>query len=120
MLTALERERTQLDVYVNYGHGLHSNDVRGVFAQPAVTPLVRAVGEELGARARLFNRWDLAVALWQLHLDSETVWAGDDGTTGVSDPTLRRGIELETRYEFTPWLAADSRGDLHEVPVQQR
>ena len=25
----------------------------------------------------------------------------------VSDPTNRYGLELETRYEFTPWLAAD-------------
>src|SRR5205814_1577131 len=39
--------------------------------------------------------------------DSETVWTGDDGTTGVSDATTRRGVELEGRYEVTPWLAAD-------------
>jgi len=92
---------------VNYGHGFHSNDVRGVFAQPAVTPLARAKGEEVGTRARLFDRWDLAAALWQLDLASETVWNGDDGTTGVSAPTNRRGVEMETRYEVTPWLAAD-------------
>ena len=107
ILTPIDRPRAQLDVYVNYGHGLHSNDVRGVFAQPAVTPLARAKGEEVGARARLFERWDLAAALWRLDLASETVWNGDDGTTGVSDPTTRRGVELETRYEVTPWLAAD-------------
>jgi outer membrane receptor protein involved in Fe transport len=35
------------------------------------------------------------------------VWGGDDGTTTVSDATTRRGIELEGRYEVTPWLAAD-------------
>ncbi|HVZ73351.1 MAG TPA: TonB-dependent receptor [Polyangia bacterium] len=107
IVTPLDRPRAQLDVYVNYGHGFHSNDVRGVFAQPAVTPLARAKGEELGARARLFDKWDLAAALWQLDLASETVWNGDDGTTGVSDPTTRRGVEVETRYEVTPWLAAD-------------
>jgi outer membrane receptor protein involved in Fe transport len=45
--------------------------------------------------------------LWRLDLDSETVWNGDDGTTGVSDPTTRHGVELESRYEVTPWLAAD-------------
>jgi TonB family protein len=107
ILTPVDRRGAQLDVYVNYGHGFHSNDVRGVFAQPAVTPLARAKGEEIGARARLFGRWDLAAALWQLDLASETVWNGDDGTTGVSDPTNRRGVELETRYEVTSWLAAD-------------
>jgi len=107
ILSPLDRPQVQLDVYANYGHGFHSNDVRGVFAQPAVTPLSRARGEELGARTRLFQRWDLAVALWQLALASETIWNGDDGTTGVSDPTTRKGVELESRYEVTPWLAAD-------------
>jgi TonB family protein len=107
IVTPVDRPRAQLDVYANYGHGFHSNDVRGVFAQPTVTPLARAKGEELGARARLFDRWDLAAAVWQLDLASETVWNGDDGTTGVSDPTNRKGIEAETRYEVTPWLAAD-------------
>jgi hypothetical protein len=65
------------------------------------------VGEELGARTRLWGRWDLAAALWKLDLDSETVWNGDDGTTGVSGPTTRHGVEVESRYEVTPWLAAD-------------
>ena len=36
------------------------------------------------------------------------MWNGDDGTTAVSGPTNRRGVELETRYEVTPWLAADA------------
>ncbi len=108
IVTPLDGPRAALDLYANYGHGFHSNDVRGVFAQPAVTPLARAIGEELGARARLFGRWDLAVAVWQLDLDSETVWNGDDGTTAVSGPTDRRGIELESRYELVPGLAADA------------
>jgi hypothetical protein len=107
IVTPLARSEAQIEVYANYGHGFHSNDVRGVFAQPAVTPLARAKGEELGARTRLFGRWDLAAALWQLDLASETVWNGDEGTTAVSDPTTRRGVELETRYEVAPWLAAD-------------
>jgi nicotinate-nucleotide adenylyltransferase len=36
-------------------------------------------------------------ALWQLDLDSETVWAGDEGTTGVSGATTRRGVEVALR-----------------------
>jgi hypothetical protein len=42
-----------------------------------------------------------------MDLANETVWVGDDGTTGVSDPTTRYGVELETRFELTSWLAAD-------------
>jgi TonB family protein len=107
IVSPVDRPRAQVDLYLDYGQGFHSNDVRGVFATPAVTPLARATGAEVGARARLCERWDLAAALWQLDLASETVWNGDDGTTAVSDPTTRRGIELETRYDVTPWLAAD-------------
>jgi outer membrane receptor protein involved in Fe transport len=55
----------------------------------------------------LFDRWDVAAALWRLDLANETVWNGDDGTTSVGDRTTRRGVEAETRYEMTPWLAAD-------------
>jgi TonB family protein len=106
--TPVETDRAQVDVYVNYGHGFHSNDVRGAFAQPQVTPLTRAIGEEVGSRARLWNRLDLAAAFWQLNLSNETVWNGDDGTTEVSGATTRKGVELESRYEFTSWLAADA------------
>jgi outer membrane receptor protein involved in Fe transport len=107
VVTPIDSPKATLDFYLNSGHGFHSNDVRGVFAQPSVTPLTRAVGEEIGTRARLWGRWDLAAALWQLDLDNETVWDGDNGTTAVSGATTRRGVEFETRYEITPWLAAD-------------
>jgi TonB family protein len=107
IVSPLRDDDAQLDVYVNYGHGFHSNDVRGVFATPSVTPLARAIGAEVGSRARLFGKWDLAAALWELQLANETVWDGDAGTTSVAGATQRSGVELETRYEFTPWLAAD-------------
>jgi TonB family protein len=107
VVTPLARKDAELEVYVNYGQGYHSNDVRGAFTAPAVTPLTRAVGEELGARTRLWNKLDFAATGWYLHLDNETVWNGDDGTTEVSPPTNRYGLEFEGRYEFTPWLAAD-------------
>ena len=107
IVTPLDAPGAQVDIYVNYGNGLHSNDVRGAFASPAVTPLTRAIGEEVGARSRLFDRWDFAASLWRLTLNNETVWGGDDGTTSVSDATLRYGVELESRVELTKWLAAD-------------
>ncbi len=107
IVTPVSLENAQLDVYLNYGHGFHSNDVRGVFSSPSVNPLTRAIGEEVGARTRLFNRWDFAAALWQLDLANETTWSGDDGTTGVNAATNRYGVEFETRFEITKWLAAD-------------
>jgi TonB family protein len=107
IVSPLMEQNAQLDLYLNYGHGFHSNDVRGAFSTPAVTPLTRAIGSELGARTRLFDRWDFAAAFWQLNLKNETVWNGDDGTTAVGDATNRHGIELESRYELTKWLSVD-------------
>ena len=107
VVTALDRKNAELEMYLDYGHGYHSNDVRGAFANPAVTPLARAVGEEVGMRGRFWNRFDLAASLWMLDLASETVWNGDDGTTAASDPTNRYGLEVESRLEITKWLAAD-------------
>jgi hypothetical protein len=107
IFSPLAGKDAQLDVFLNWGHGFHSNDVRGVFATPSVTPLTRAVGEELGARARLWERFDFAASGWLLDLANETTWDGDNGTTDVSPATRRYGVEFESRYEFTPWLAAD-------------
>jgi hypothetical protein len=107
ILSPLRRRDAQLDLYINWGNGFHSNDVRGVFTTPAVTPLARAIGEEIGGRARLLDRLDLAAALWKLDLASETTWNGDQGTTAVGPATNRYGLELEGRYEFFPWLAID-------------
>jgi TonB family protein len=108
IVTPIAQKDVRLDLYANYGHGFHSNDARGVVrAIDPVTPLTRAIGYEGGARARLFDRWDLAAASWRLDLASETVWVGDEGTTEASGATRRYGVELETRLEITPWLAAD-------------
>ncbi|HEY1956500.1 MAG TPA: TonB-dependent receptor [Polyangiaceae bacterium] len=107
VVTALDRKNAELEMYLDYGHGFHSNDVRGAFGPLPVTPLTRAVGEEVGMRARFWKRFDLAASLWMLDLASETVWNGDDGTTVPSDPTNRYGLEVESRLEITKWLAAD-------------
>jgi TonB family protein len=108
IVTPVSRKDVQVEVYGNYGHGFHSNDARGVVrGRDPVTPITRAIGYEVGSRARLFDRLDIAAALWRLDLASETVWLGDEGTTEASDATRRSGVELETRFEITPWLAAD-------------
>jgi hypothetical protein len=108
VVTPLDKPLAQLDLYANYGNGFHSNDVRGVFTKPSVTPLTKAVGQEVGARTRLFDRLDLATALWRMTLANETLWSGDDGTTDVNPASLRYGTELESRIEITKWLAADA------------
>lgn len=107
IFSPVSEPQAQLDVFLNWGHGFHSNDVRGAFSMPAVSPLTRARGEELGVRSRLWQRLDLAAAGWLLDLNNETTWSGDEGTTEVSPATQRYGVELESRLELARWLAVD-------------
>ena len=97
-----------LDLFANFGYGFHSNDGRGVVrGLDPVTPLTPALGYELGARARLFDRLDVALSLWGLDLDSELLWSGDEGTTEASGATRRIGLELESRLRLVDWLYFD-------------
>jgi outer membrane receptor protein involved in Fe transport len=97
-----------LDLFLNYGRGFHSNDARGVVQAGGAGALPAATGAEIGARARLLGgRLDLAGAAWLLDLQSELVWNGDEGGTSPSGATRRIGIDLEARYQILPWLTAD-------------
>jgi outer membrane receptor protein involved in Fe transport len=50
------------------------------------------------------------LTLWTLHLDSELVFSGDEGTTEPSRPSTRRGVEWANYYRPLNWLVFD--GDL--------
>ena len=97
-----------VDVFLNYGEGFHSNDARGVVRDvDPVDPSAKARGGELGVRTRLLDRLDVAAAFWMLDLDSEIVFVGDEGTTEASGATRRIGGELEVRYRILDWLFFD-------------
>lgn len=120
----------QLELYANYGRGFHSNDARGTSIKinpgdgtPAdlVTPLVPAVGYELGVRARPLNGLTLTATYWWLNIKSELLFLGDGGTTQPIGPSKRNGYELSLFYKPAPWLAADaeytsSAGHLTDLP----
>ena len=98
---------SDVEYFVNAGHGFHSNDARGatITVDPAtgaparrVTPLVRAIGSELGVRAAPFRGFQTSLALWRLDLASELVFVGDAGTTEASRPSRRQGIEWANYY----------------------
>ena len=98
---------TPPQLYTNFGGGYHSNDARVVVANPDKAPLARALGGELGLRTKLFNRLDLAVNYWYLHLSSELVLDGDTGQFEPAGATRRHGPEVELRYQINDWLTSD-------------
>jgi hypothetical protein len=96
------------DLYLDGGGGFHSNDARGVIASRGEGALPRAWGGEVGTRVRLWDRLDVAAALWGMTLESEQVFSADAGGTEPSAASRRYGLDLELRWEVLPWLWADA------------
>jgi outer membrane receptor protein involved in Fe transport len=85
--------------------------------------LPRAVGAELGFRARLGERLNFGAAGWWLNLEREFVYVGDAGTTELSGRTKRYGVDLEARLKLLSWLYGDadatvSTGKLRDEPQE--
>jgi len=94
------------NLFLNFGGGFHSNDAR-VFVQDPDKEIPRYWSGEMGARARLFDRLDVALSYWRSYLTSELVFVGDKGTFEPSGASRRHGIESEFRYDILPWLTYD-------------
>jgi outer membrane receptor protein involved in Fe transport len=100
----------ELELFLNYGVGIHSNDARDVVANGDEVTLPEADGYEVGVRTRFFERLDVAVAYWWLNSESEFVFIGDAGTTEAKPSSRRQGVELSSELQIVDWLFW--RGDL--------
>jgi TonB family protein len=107
-----------LDLYLNAGEGFHTNMAEAALIDGRRRPdengnpfTVRAVprlyGGEAGARAHLFDRLDLAAALWYSYLQNETIFSADEGAFVPAPATKRIGFDLEARVRILSWLQAD-------------
>ena len=115
---------SDIDVFVNFGGGFHSNDARVVAARPDERTLPTAWGAEVGVRVTPISRLTLSAVAWGLDLQSELVYIGDEGTTEPSGKTRRLGLDLEARAQLTQWLYADadmnfSHGRFRDLPDGQ-
>lgn len=104
-----------VELYLNYGHGFHSNDVRGaaisidpVTLAPvdSVDVLVRARGGEAGIRVEQ-GPLNASLVGFFLLLDSELVFVGDAGTTEPNDATKRYGLEFDAFWHAGEWMVLD-------------
>jgi outer membrane receptor protein involved in Fe transport len=110
------------DLYFNFGTGFHSNDARGVIlakTNPSqsggeITPLVRAIGGELGARTRQFDPWiwlrRCGCWTWTVSSSSpETRGASRSPRGAISCPAARRGAGGSTSKPATRcWTGCSS------------
>jgi outer membrane cobalamin receptor len=102
------------ELYLNYGHGFHSNDARGTVARldpKSLAPvqrtpgLVRSRGMEAGLRTVAIPKMETTMALYRLDFDSELSYIGDAGNTEAGDPSRRYGVELSNSYRASTWLS---------------
>lgn len=99
----------QVDIFADAGRGFHSNDARGaVLGEGPATLMTPAFGWEIGTRVTPVKEVTMTLAAFQLDLDSEQVWSGDEGTTEPSGATRRQGIEMGARFRLSNWLFADA------------
>jgi hypothetical protein len=99
--------------FLNSGIGFHSNDARSVVQDMDNHRLPMAAGAELGTLMRI-GPLVFSAALWQLELEDELVYVGDDGTTEDKGPSRRRGVDLSARYQIVEWLFADADVNLSQ------
>lgn len=104
-----------VELYLNYGEGFHSNDVRGatIRTDPAsgdpadrVGVLVRAKSAEIGAR---FERpaFTASIAAFRLTLGSELLFVGDGGGTEPGAASRRTGVEATAFWRPRRGIAFD-------------
>ncbi len=86
------------EIFANYGEGFHSNDARAAVTSGSA-PLARARTYEVGVRSKPWGAegMELTGTLWAVDLNSELVFAGDQGTTQVRGASRRRGLEVAAR-----------------------
>jgi hypothetical protein len=107
------------DFYLNFGRGFHSTDARGTtqtfstteasddlgyaFAQrrPLLSP---STGAEVGVKTRAIDGLESALTLFWIKLQSENVFAGDEGNTVFGPPSRRIGFEFTNHYRPFSWL----------------
>ena len=91
--------RTEL--FANYGEGYHSNDGRAAVG-PGAAPLARAKTYEVGVRSKPWGPQglELIATVWQVDLQSELVFVGDEGTTEIRGPSRRQGMEIAARGQI--------------------
>lgn len=110
------------EFFVSYGEGFHSNDARGVVDRQSNVPMLsKSKGYEIGLRSAIVENMEFSFVLFQLDLESELVFVGDDATTEPRGETRRTGVEAGVYYRPNDWLVIDmdfAQSDTEFLDVQ--
>lgn len=108
-----------LSFYTKTGLGFHSNDTRVVVAQQGQQILPKGFGVDVGTYWKPSKNLFVNLALWQLDLEQEFIYVGDEGIVEAGGRTHRAGIDLNLRYQLGSWLYADMDLNLTKARLTQ-
>ena len=104
------------EVYVNWGKGFHSNDVRGktirvdpitLLPVDTVDLFVDQEGAEIGIRTEPWSDLHISMTYFWLESDSELLFVGDTGSTDPSDGSKRSGFETKIFWNLSDFWTID-------------
>jgi hypothetical protein len=93
--------------YANGGYGFHSNDARVVVRQTDRKTLPKALGYDVGAIFKPIPKLLIDIAFWQLDLEQEFIYVGDEAVVEAGGATRRLGVDASLRYQILKGLYAD-------------
>jgi len=111
------------EYFINFGHGIHSNDARysfrGINTKAAersnvelTSPLAETQSADIGFSTTLFEPVTVSLSLWQLSTDSELA-ASRDGAH--LRPSKRKGVEVGISYQPNDHIYLAFNGVLSEA-----
>lgn len=98
-------------LYIKNGIGFHSNDTRVVIEQRAQHILPGAFGTDVGVFVKPVKNLLLNMAVWQIRLEQEFVYVGDEAVVEPGGRTQRYGVDVSLRYQPVSWLFFDLDGN---------
>lgn len=103
-LNILYNYSRNLQLYVKAGKGFHSNDTRVSVAKPTNEVLPASYNADVGFIWKPTSNVVINAAYWNLFLEQEFVYVGDEGVVEPSGKTTRQGFDLSVRYQPLDWM----------------
>lgn len=94
-------------LFLKTGMGFHSNDTRVSVMQNGTEILPAAYGTDLGINIKSSSKTLLNFTLWQLYLEQEFVYVGDEAIVEPSGKSQRMGVDFSIRHSFKHRLFLD-------------
>jgi len=88
------------DIFINYGRGFHSPDIRDM-VRNADAKIPDAHVGEFSTRVRLGKQFDIAAGIWLAYVEDELFFDPDLGRSVGQGESRRLGEEVEVRW--APW-----------------